>query len=333
MIMSNPEPVRPGGADWSATSPQELVDSHLARPSNTRRAYREDLICFAEYMQVGDPVDAVEHLVSMPAGAARRQLDNYLAWLRERYSLNTARRRLSSVRGLLTRAHEYEVIPWAVRRMPLPTPEPVRDTRGPHWKQVDRMLEHCRYRGDAKGARDTAMLRLMGMCGYRANEILTLDVGHVDLEEETIQIVAKGRWGTDRKRWPVDHRTAHAIGYWLEHRGLEDGPLFTTLERRRYDSGERLTYHGLYSVVADLGAKLDIPRCHPHALRHSAATTHMALSNGNVALCMCLTRHTNPKTVMIYNDSAGFRRAREAMEIVAGRRPVYRYDPDGSDNL
>lgn len=319
------------GADWSATTPEELVRSHVGRGPHTGRAYGEDLRTFARFAGHRDPVEAVRQIVERPRGAAQRTLHDYLNWLRGRYALNTARRKVSSLRGLLRLAHEFGVIHWAIVAMPLPTPEPIRDTRGPGRRELQTMLAHCEGRGDAKGARDTAILRLMGVCGYRCNEVLTLDLRHIDLDAREVEILGKGNWGTSRRRWPVDLLTARAIGRWLEFRGVDEGPLLTTLQRNRARDGERLTYWGVYQAVTDLGRRTGIGHCHPHALRHTAATEFLRLTNGNIAWAMALTRHRDPKTVMVYNDER-LRRAREAMEIVARGVPVYRYEPDAQDN-
>ena len=318
-------------ADWSGTTPAQLLEAHLGRARNTARAYQGDVMSFAEFLQKRSGVGAVRALVELPRGAARRTLDNYVGWLRERYSLNTARRRLGCIRGLLRLAHEYGVIPWAVLAMPLPAPEPIRDTSGPNRREMEAMLGRCQERHDAKGARDGAMVRLMGVCGYRCNEVLGLDLKHLHLDSREIDILGKGNWGTGRRRGPVDVRTANAVGKWLEHRRLDDGPVFTTLARGRPQSLDRLSYCGMYEAICDLGRRVGIRHCHPHALRHTAATEFLRLTNGNVAWAMALTRHSDPKTVMIYNDQR-LRRAREAMEIVAEGTPIYRYEPDDRDN-
>lgn len=317
--------------DWTDTTPEELLQAHLNRPANTRRAYAGDVWSLAKFLDEKTPLSAVTRLANLAHGAARRVLGNYMAWLRERHSLNTARRRMGCVRGLLRLAHEYGIIPWAIVNMPLPTPEPIRDTRGPSRAALDRILTHCQQRADAKGDRDLAIVRLMGVCGYRCGEVLSLDVQNVDLTAGEIDILGKGNWGTGRRRWPIDIRTAQAIGRWLDRRGLDDGPLFTTLARGRVRDGDRLTYPGIYDLATDLGRRSGAGHCHPHAFRHTAATEFLRLTNGNVAWAMALTRHRDPKTVMIYNDDR-LRRARSAMEIVAAGHAVYRVGPDTHDN-
>jgi len=307
------------GADWSQTTPAELMEAHLARPANTARCYDADLATFAGFMGAARRVDAVTRLVEMGRGAAERKMDMYVQWLRDQYpALNTVRRKVQSIMGLLARAHKYNVIPWMFH-IPMPAPPPIRDIRGPSRDALDRMLRACTVRRDAKGARDAALVELMAFSALRVNEALTLDVGHVDLPAREIDILAKGKWG--RLRHPIPMRTAEAIVAWLDYRGDDEGPLFTTCNRSATGE-ERLSYWGAYSIVRSLGERAGT-RCSPHRLRHFAATEHLRLTNGNIPWAMALTRHSDPRTLMIYNDER-LTRAREAAEIVAAGIPHFR---------
>jgi integrase/recombinase XerC len=316
--------------DWSGTSPAKLLAAHVGKQRNTSRSYRGDMACFADWLRVQDSQRATERLVSMERGEARRTLDEYVTWLRSRYALNTVRRRVQCLLGLLRVANDYDVIPWAIRKFALPAPEPVRNVRGPERSEVEAMLEACRRRGDPKGLRDEALFRLLAFSALRAEEALSLDLCHVDVDAREIELLSKGLWGTARTRFVIGLDTARAIASWIEVRGDDDGPLFRTLGRG-VDAAGRLTYRGLYHVVHRAGQALDVD-CHPHALRHFAATECLRLSNGNVVLAMALTRHRDPRTLMVYNDER-LTRAREAMEILASGIPVYRHGRPGVDNL
>lgn len=313
-------------ADWTNTSPADLLRAHLARTPNTARAYNADMATFTRYLTLDIPAEAVDYLVGLTRGAAKRVLDGYVTWLRSRYSLNSARRKIQSLVGLLRLAHEYEIIPWAIFRMPMPAAASIRDTRGPSREDMLAMVEVSEQRGDAKGVRDAALIRMMGVCALRSNEVRSLDVKHVDIDAREVEILGKGLWGTARNRCPIDIRTADAVSRWItDFRGDEDGPLFTTCCYSKARAGKRLTPRGLYDVVHVLGNKVGID-CHPHGLRHTAATEFLRLSGGNISWAMALTRHRDPRTLMIYNDERMIR-AREAMEIVAQGIPVHRYDP------
>lgn len=313
-------------ANWSDISPDQLLRAHTeARTRNTGRAYASDMGTFVEFLRstgvaAPSPAAAVEWIVSLPRGSAKLTVNSYLGWLRHRYpALNTIRRKVQSVRGLLSLAHECGVIPWSFK-MAIPVPTPIRDTRGPGRKQVDAMVEACNARGDDKGIRDKAIISLMAFAALRVGEVLTLDVRHVDVPSREVEILSKGLWG--RVRHPIPQVTAEAVIDWLAARGEGDGPLFTTLGRG-HDTGKRLGYWGCYDLVKTLGRKAADTDVHPHGLRHFAATEHLRLTNGNVPFAMALTRHKDPRTLMVYNDDRMIR-AREAMEIIAAGIPCYR---------
>lgn len=313
-------------ADWTDTTPADLVAAHLQRSRNTARNYRNDLSTFSAFMGYAKPSAkkfhefAVRTLLDRSRGAAQRTIHNYVAWLRNKYqSLNTIRRKAMSIMGLLRLAHKFRVVDWALDPLKLPAAEAIRDTRGPGRDKVLAMLAICDKRNDARGARDSAMIKLMGYGAYRCNEILSLDVKHIDIPGAEIELLGKGLWG--RIRHPMPMEAAQAIERWLVYRGESDGPLFTSL-RRGLQSSDRLGYFGAFDTVRSLGAAVGI-KCSPHKLRHFAATALLAQTNGNIPLVMAMTRHKDPKTMMIYNDERMIH-AREAMELVASGVVCYR---------
>ncbi len=300
-------------ADWHHTSPKQLLDSHLNRTANTARAYASDIHAFAAFLKVDSPAEAVETFVGSERGAARRILEDWKNHHRSRgASLATTRRRMSSLMGLLSLAHEFGVIPWSIR-MRLPAADPIKDVRGPGRDAIDRMLTTCEMRDDAKGLRDRAIISLLYFNALRAGEVLSLELQHVDLDEAEVLISAKGRW--DRARIPIPRVTKRAIEDWIESRGSESGPLFVSMVPARRKKMERLTYRGLYAVVRKLGERAGV-RCRPHGFRHTAASEMDRLSNGNTAWGMALTRHRDPKTLLLYNDNRVIA-MRSAAEILA----------------
>jgi integrase/recombinase XerC len=343
MTQPTVEKVAIGKADWSQTSPEQLVKAHLSRPCNTARAYACAIATFCEYIREttgwdASGADAIKHLIELGRGAAKREMDEYVQWLRNRYPcLNTVRSKAQSIMGIVKRAAEYDVIPWAIKLThPLPAPEPIRDTRGPDRPHLEAMLKACAERGDAKGARDGALMTLMAFGAYRCNEVLTLDLKHVNIPAREVEILAKGLWG--RIRYPIPLAAAEAIDKWLAFRGMADGPLFTRqlpcladVDDLAVKQPVRLTYWGVYDIVASLGRKVGC-KCSPHKLRHFAATELMAQTDGRIPWAMALTRHRDPKTLMIYNDER-LTRAREAMELVASGVAHYRMkDRRATDN-
>lgn len=267
----------------------------------------------------------MRRFVGSERGAARRILEDWKNANRAAgMSLATTRRRLSSLLALLHLAHEFDVIPWSIR-LKLPGTTPIRDTRGPGRQAIMRMISLCRERGDDKGQRDTVLLSLMFYNALRASEVLSIDLAHVDLQEDEVSIAPKGKW--DRQRIPIPRCTKEALERWLEVRGDEPGPLFPSMQPHRQGRADRLTYRGLYELVRKLGRQVGVA-CHPHGLRHTAASDLDRLTYGNVAWGMHLTRHADPKTFLAYRDGRT-NHMRAAAEILAHGQYVRTEPADG----
>jgi integrase len=301
--------------DWSETTPAELIASHLARPRNTRRAYRSDLRTFAAYLseQRGAEVSApraVARLLASPS-AARRMMEAYATWCRERYeSMATARRKIQCLQGLMALARRLRIIVWAIDPMRMGRAAPVRDTRGPDRRTVEAMLTRCREQGTSDALRDAAAIEMMAYGALRAGEALSLDVDDLDLDAGDVLVLAKGAKG--RVRAPLPRRAIAAVREWLSVRGDDPGPLLLTCgsgPRRRW------AYKSLYDRIVRRSSEAG-RRTTPHGLRHFAATRALQATGGNIPEVMAMMRHQQPGTLMAYNDRLGDG-ARRVMERAA----------------
>jgi len=318
-------------ADWTNTTPADLLRSHLNRKPPTARAYRYDLIALANALGIVDIDPAndealatiVEAVVDSSRGAAQRRLDDYVAMMKaDGVPLNTMRRRVASTMSLLAMAHRYDVVAWSIKRPGrLPAAGPVRDTSGPGREAVEAMMAICRSRDDAKGDRDLAIMSLLYYQALRRGEIVSIRVSDYNAEAATVAVQAKGRIG--RVVIPLTDSTDEAIDAWLRVRGRSRGAMFTTCCRAAVAAGKQtpLTGDGLYHVVRDLGERVGVT-ARPHGIRHTAASEVIRLTNGNLRLAMALTRHTNPATLMYYDDAVQNLHRRAALILDRGR-PVF----------
>lgn len=291
-------------ADWSSTNPAQLVDMHLTKCPNTARGYREDLQALASWMEVKRLGEAAHRLIDAGRAGAKRLM---MAWVekmrREKLSANTIRRRVASVKSLLSAASDpdIEIIPWQIGRLPnLPAAVRVRDCQGPDQATVERMFIGCRERFDAKGARDEALLGLLYWHALRASEVLSIRMADVDLEAGTVRIVAK--CGQGRMTLKLCRRAIDVIERWLERRGDDNGLLFSRCQRYgKKVMTTPLSYWGLRGMVRDLGVRAG-GRCWPHAMRH-AASSHLASLTYDSPLWGCaLTRHQDVRAWSKYQD-------------------------------
>ena len=168
------------------------------------------------------------------------------------------------------------------------------------------------------GARDLAMLLVLGDAGLRCEELAGLDRHDVKAARAGAKLrtvdVRHGKG--DRGRVVKLSRTAtRAIVRWERERSsilgptLGDAPLFITLGRRRGDGtyvgvGDRCGQPVLAAVMKRLGAAADTPveLRHAHALRHTCAN-ELLRSGATIADVQRLLGHASIKTTSIYLSS------------------------------
>ena len=138
-------------------------------------------------------------------------------------------------------------------------------------EDVKRLLAACLSACRRPGAsddnpRDTAIVLCLLDTGLRAGEFVALNVADVDLKTGAVQ-VRRGKGGKGRVAF-LGAKARKALLKYLLARGeaKPDEPLW--LSGR---TGERLTAHGLASVLRDLGKRADVAHCHPHTFRRTFA--------------------------------------------------------------
>lgn len=267
------------------------------RTATTIRAYQNDLDDFGRFAGVSPP-EALRLLFNLGAGGANEAVLRYRSDLGARgLKASTINRRMATLRSVAKFARTIGAIDWelAVRGV---KSQPYRDTRGPGVDGVRKMLKLLKARGDAKAARDAAIVRLLFDCALRCSEVVSLDAEHVDLDGAWLLVHRKGR--VERESVALPEPTMKAIREWLGHRGDEGGPLFLNLERSK--RGGRLSANGLYRMIVRLGKEIG-RRVRPHGLRHAAVTQALELTGGDVRSVAKFSSHRSIQTVLLYDDA------------------------------
>jgi integrase/recombinase XerC len=136
------------------------------------------------------------------------------------------------------------------------------------------------------------MLELLYGCGLRASECVGLDVGDLDGGYVSVRL-GKGR--KDR-RVPVGEKATAALLRWLGERAAYRPATQALFVNAR---GQRLSARSLARLVDAQALAGDVPKTHPHALRHSYAT-HLLASGADLRAIQELLGHASLTTTSRY---------------------------------
>ena len=240
-----------------------------------------------------------------------RQMRRYLAGLSEQgQAPTTVARKLASIRALF----RVQVALGAREENPADLlTSPKRPQRLPHVLKVDEidtLLDRIPATTPLE-LRDRALFELAYASGLRAEELVTLDLGAIDFDAETVRIEGKG--GKTRIV-PVGEQALAAIARYLERARpalvtQDGGPLFLSKSGRRLSTSD--VRRRLRSWARATGsAAPGLAAAHPHALRHSFAT-HLLDGGADLRAIQELLGHATISTTQVYTrvESARLRSA------------------------
>lgn len=149
---------------------------------------------------------------------------------------------------------------------------------------------------DPIDVRDCAMVELLYASGVRVGELVTLDIDDVDLTQDVVRVMGKGK---KERTVPFGRPARRALEQWLAVRpGLstpESGPALF-LGRRGRRVGQRQVREVVHRLVGKVAGAPDIG---PHGLRHSAAT-HLLEGGADLRMVQELLGHASLATTQIY---------------------------------
>ena len=162
-------------------------------------------------------------------------------------------------------------------------------------EEVSEVVKLSRRYNEPIVARDRAILELLYSSGLRLAELIDLDLGDVDLADQTVRVTGKGN--KDRIV-PVGRYARRAVNEWLKVRGEfargEGKALFVSKQ------GNRLSSRSVQSRVSHWARRQGInTRVYPHLFRHSFAT-HLLESSHDLRGVQELLGHANISTTQVY---------------------------------
>jgi integrase/recombinase XerC len=212
-------------------------------------------------------------------------------------SPNTINTRLAAIKSLVNHARKLSQCGFSLEDVASLKVEIYRDTSGVDATVYRGMIEAI-DRETVGGKRDYAIMRLLWDNALRRGEVTAVNIE--DFHRDKLWIMRKGK--IQKQSVDLAFKTQVALNEWLGVRGGEaKEPLFIALDNRSY--GHRLSGRALGYLVERLAKDADVSkRMSPHRVRHSAITTALNISDGNVRDARLLSGHAKLETLVIYDD-------------------------------
>ncbi len=262
---------------------------------NTLVAYENDLSQLASFIEESSTRQGIS---PMWETFGRDAMLSYLLNLKERnYAATTVARKVAASKsffsfmvaeGRLKESPTDKVDSPNVGR-PLPRPMSI--------NQVRLLLEQPMRLGALEAKRDRAMLELLYASGMRVSELVSLNLGDIDINGGFVRCLGKGR---KERLIPIYRQAAIAVEDYLK----EDRPALirSDMEKALFLNrrGERLTRQGFWQILKTYAKAADLDKkITPHTLRHSFAT-HMLSGGADLRSVQELLGHANISTTQVY---------------------------------
>lgn len=217
-------------------------------------------------------------------------------------AVNTINLTLSAIRGVMTTAFNLELIDadtvMRIKAVKCAKGSPVRVGNSLSQKEIKKLLNMCKKDTSVKGVRDTALIALMLTTGLRVNEVVNLELS--DYEEGNGGLVSRSGKGRKRHEMQLPKQTRQYLRKWFKYRGMEEGPLFSTVLKSERVTATRLTTGRIYVMVKRLTAEAGVTVCSPHDLRRTFVT-RLLDNNVDLNTVRKMVGHANIATTCRYD--------------------------------
>ena len=282
--------------------PREAINSFLnyltvekGFSENTIVAYRNDLYQLASFVE---EEAARRGLTSSWSSFGRQGMLSYLLNLKERnYAATTAARKVAAAKSFFSfmvaegNIKDNPTLNVTSPRVGKSLPRPISIS------QVRRLLEQPTGLSTPEATRDKAMLELLYASGMRVSELVSLNLGDINIDGGDVRCFGKGH---KERLIPNAPRAALSVKKYLQEarsRLAHDETEQALFLNRR---GDRLTRQGLWQILKGYAKSAGLDKeITPHTLRHSFAT-HMLNGGADLRSVQELLGHANISTTQVY---------------------------------
>ncbi|MFC1464480.1 MAG: tyrosine recombinase [Candidatus Brachytrichaceae bacterium NZ_4S206] len=280
--------------EWRSTVDEFLASLQTERgaSANTVMAYRNDLTQFTNYLSATLPHDANWSNVTtdtMEAYVQRLAEQNYTAstTARKVAALKTFFHWLSQ-RGLVT---EDPTLRLRSPRVEKRTPRLLSE------EEVNRLFESASKMPPPRSLRDRALLEVIYATGMRVSEAISLRLGDVDLEANTVRCAGRG---TRQRTIPLTPQASAALRAYLENARSDMVNDANTDFVFVNPLGSKLTRQAVWQLTRQHAQEAGIEgELTPHTLRHSRAA-HMLNNGEDIRRVQEWLGHANLATTQMY---------------------------------
>ncbi len=227
----------------------------------------------------------------------KHTLREYIGWLMEQGVVkDSIARKLSAIRSF----YRYLTREGMLSANPLENAlSPKLDKRLPTFLTIEetvRLLEAPDLSSPV-GQRDRALMELLYASGLRVSELVSLNLGQIDLDTNEVRVMGKG---SKERMVLMGKPAARALTTYLKEGRPEllGEKRSSALFVNRY--GERLIERRVQKILDGYANAIDIgKRVHPHMLRHTFAT-HLLDGGADLRVVQELLGHANLSSTQIY---------------------------------
>jgi len=258
--------------------------------TNTVSSYMRDIRQFAQWLTDFEEKDVID--------ATQQNISAYLSHLeQEGRSGATLSRNLASLKNF----YSYVVSTGFLEQTPVTEIHVDRgEKKAPQIlssKEVEMLLSQPAC-VDAKGFRDKAMLEVMYATGIRVTELISLDVGDVNLDLGIIKCAGSRK----SRAIPLYPAALRALSAYLDN--VRAGMILDSNEQALFVnvSGVRMSRQGFWKILKHYQATAHIEKdITPHTLRHSFAV-HLLENGADIGSVQELMGHSDISSTQVYTQ-------------------------------